>query len=120
MVQGQKVRVINTCPFDSILEVITSSICNFDDFAIFLEREPNGDCIDPFSMANKYAKTGPSEELYKMRGESICKYLFEDVKLPLFPIMNKQANVNRMFSFFCKKLHDSYDRIWYTGGFSGR
>lgn len=72
VINGKKVSLRNTCPFDSITEIFASAYLNFKTFRNYLEKEVKGNCY--FSIVKYYAHHGANANFYKQRIDLIKKF----------------------------------------------
>lgn len=69
LLNGERIYVKNTCAFDSLVEVLTTSYCNYSIFKNWIDN--NSEHIF-FSFITKYATEGVNNSINQERGAILC------------------------------------------------
>lgn len=75
---NKKDSLSNTCAFDSIIEILASSYCNFKEFKKFVDvATKSNENNSVLKTASNYARTGVSKSLYRERANLLYTYVLE-------------------------------------------
>lgn len=100
MINNNKLYLFNTCPFDSITEIVSAACCNSKNSENFITSQIRKETICFFTCVRNYTEHGATASFYKLR----AKLLYS-----LYPSANNnitcEDNVCDLFS----KLMSTYD-----------
>ncbi|CAG4983565.1 unnamed protein product [Colias eurytheme] len=104
-IKGEKLVCNNTCPFDSLMEILSFAYLNFDKFRDFIGDKVN--LGDPFfSCLTYYSQFGANVNFYKKR----LKYLSSK-----YPVSNCSINckddISKLFNLIMSESHCNYEQI---------
>lgn len=85
---GNKITFLNTCAFDSILEILCSAYCNIKQFREFVDKctKPDHTIINIFNAVSIYANKG------------ICRSVYQHRANLLYLLVNENSNQNNIIS----------------------
>jgi len=72
---NKKVSFRNTCAFDSIIEILASSYCNFQKFKTFVDVATKSNENSILKIVLNYARAGVSKSLYRQRANLLYAYI---------------------------------------------
>ena len=122
-----KTRIKNTCPFDSLLEILSSAYSNIQEFQQYLNQATAGKREnDLFNLAILYARRGVCNDIYVIRAEIIHRLIIGKEKpIPstidcdyniarLFEKLSTQYNYSSKFEFKCSSCNYQETRLSQT------
>lgn len=75
---NKKISLRNTCAFDSIIEILASSYCNFKEFKKFINMATKFNKNDSvLKIVSNYARVRVSKSLYQQRINLLYTYILK-------------------------------------------
>lgn len=76
-INGQFIKIKNTCAFDSTIEVFSNVFRNCQMFANYVLANKSTDDDDFFNFLSIYCEEGPSGRVYNLRAKILCRIFQE-------------------------------------------
>ena len=107
-IDGKKIILLNTCPLDSITEILSSSCCSILKFKDFIEKAINKTLAGTFkcyaSSVITYASSGVNNTFYTSR---TC--ILSSINPPVNEAVDCEANIGSLFQTLMEQYESTVE-----------